>query len=184
MIIGLLFIVTAISLYSYLINKDIRIFKIYKGQHYSIHEIAFLKDDRLNFSVYFDDSCKYLTKNPNNQQDINKLYGFTDCNSLVHTNSARFGWVWNPNTELIDIYSYCYINKQRKFKYLDSVKLNTWNDLSIILYRGYYCFLIKKNYYFEDREQQHERGLYVMLYPHFGGDETAPHDIKIRIKNL
>jgi hypothetical protein len=45
----------------------------------------------MKFMVKFDSSAVYQTVDPDNQGDINKLYGFSDNNQDHHTNSARIG---------------------------------------------------------------------------------------------
>jgi len=49
----------------------------------------------LKFLVKFDSSAIYTTTDPENQYDINKLYGFSDNNSNHQEFSARFGWRWS-----------------------------------------------------------------------------------------
>ena len=47
------------------------------------------------FVVKFDSTSIYNTLIPSNQYDINKLYGFSDNDSVHHLYSARFGWRWS-----------------------------------------------------------------------------------------
>jgi len=42
----------------------------------------------MRFQALFDSSCIYKTNVPENQHDINKLYGFSDCSSQHQNNSA------------------------------------------------------------------------------------------------
>src|SRR6478672_9898172 len=46
---------------------------------------------QLNFVAKFDSTAIYSTVSPDNQLDINKLYGFSDNNSTHQLFSARFG---------------------------------------------------------------------------------------------
>src|SRR5690606_41284654 len=72
-----------------------------------------------------DSSCVYKNPHPENQDDINKLYGFSDCTSLHHANSARFGWNWKDGA--LRIHAYCYVDSVRQYKELDrkSTRLNS-----------------------------------------------------------
>ena len=51
----------------------------------------------LKFLAKFDSSAIYITLDPGRQNDINKLYGFSDNNTTHHLFSARFGWRWSNN---------------------------------------------------------------------------------------
>src|SRR3954469_6773046 len=53
--------------------------------------------DSLVFVVKFDSSSIYQTSNTTNQDDINKLFGFSDNNENHRQYSARFGWRWSKN---------------------------------------------------------------------------------------
>src|SRR5215207_256029 len=60
----------------------------------------------LKFTVRFDSSAIYETNNPENQYDINKLYGFSDNSALHHQFSARFGWRWSDGA--LRLFAYVY----------------------------------------------------------------------------
>src|SRR5215216_4353437 len=68
-------------------------YTIKKGQQFCDRS-AFVPVEygELKFIVKFDSSAIYHTIDPNNQYDINKLYGFSDNDSAHHLYSARFGW--------------------------------------------------------------------------------------------
>ena len=139
-----------------------------------------LKTEVLEFTARFDESAVYDLGN-GNQDDVNKLFGFSDCNSQHHQNSARFGWNFNTETGQVDIFSYVYRNENRIIEYLGSTEIN-----ETVLYR---LRVSDNNFNFEfkdvslqvERGSQCNIGLYYLLYPYFGGNETAPHDIRIHI---
>ena len=115
-----------------------------------------------------------------NQFDINKLYGFADCGTMHHENSARFGWRWNGKA--IEIHAYWYRDSLRQHKYMDSVSIGQKSELSIkVLPQQYHFEMNSKSItvprYCEDTVIEG-----YQLHPYFGGDEAAPHDITIHIK--
>src|SRR5205085_11605887 len=81
-------------------------FTIPAGGHYA--DKNFIKTvslTEMNFMVRFDSSAVYQTTDPDNQYDINKLYGFSD--GMDHQlNSARIGWAWNKGA--LRLYAYIY----------------------------------------------------------------------------
>lgn len=154
---------------------------ITKGGHSSNNGFKKLSTNLMRFEVQFDSTAIYQTVNPANQADINKLYGLSDCNSDHHTNSARFGWRWYNNR--LEIHAYTYVNKQRASEYITSVEMGKQNVFELRLEDNQYVFLLN------DVRVVMPRGCTgsgegYLLYPYFGGDEVAPHDITIRIRDL
>ncbi len=155
----------------------LRRFLIHKGQHDSGTHYQFGMGDTLSFTGRFDQSAKYATSTPSNQWDINKLMGFSDCGDAHHKNSARFGWRW-VNGEL-EIHAYVYVNSVRKSEYIQSVRLDQNYNYQISVDRDHYVFQIGSKTVRMPRGCSSGRHMKYRLYPYFGGDETAPHDISI-----
>jgi len=158
-------------------------YKILKGNHFA-ERITYkqLHQSELRFQVVFDSSAIYNNIKPENQYDINKLYGFSDCSTIHHENSARFGWRWNGRA--IEIHAYWYNDSIRYDKFLDTVSIGNTHEFSIKLLPEQYGFEIKKETRFVPRHCGSAITEGYQLFPYFGGDETAPHDISIRIKEL
>ena len=156
---------------------------IKKGNHHIYHQqIAKHINNTLFFEATFNESAIYKTIDPSNQSDINKLFGFSDCTEPHHENSARFGWCWLDDQ--LKIFTYCYKDGQPHYQYLTTVNLNQTYKYSIIISSSEYIFecngIIKR---IPRGCNQNYTGRYY-LFPYFGGDEKAPHDITIRIKEL
>ena len=159
------------------------VFTIPKGAHYSGVHAALVSQATLSFQATFDNSAVYTTVDPVNQTAINKLYGFSDCLTAHHDNSARFGWNWNLNTLKIDLWAYTYANGGTFHDaYVGSVGPNETHQYEIKTSGLTYLFLL-------DGVQvaEAERGCSdavangYRLYPYFGGVETAPHTITITV---
>lgn len=156
-------------------------YTILKNEHYTSNNIGSVKSDKLKFMVVFDSSAIYTTLDKSNQADINKLYGFSDCGSLHQANSARFGWRWYHNQ--LELFAYTYRNQIRYEKFIKAVDLNKAFTCEIEAQADKYVFRV------DDTIVEMERGCAgyydrYKLFPYFGGDEVAPHDINILIKEI
>ncbi len=156
-------------------------YKIAAGEHYcdktTVKPIAI---SEMLFKVKFDSSAIYTTLDPLNQYDINKLYGFTE-GQHPHVNSARIGWAFNDGK--LRLYAYAYNNQQRLSQEISTVNIGEVINCAIKFDSLNYIFIVK------DREVKLRRALTgitaqgYQLFPYFGGDEVAPHPIRIFIKD-
>jgi hypothetical protein len=160
----------------------VRTFVVKKGDHYANPRmVESLQSQTLIFQARFNSTAKYDLENASSQSNINKLFGFADCNSLHHDNSARFGWAWYHDR--LEIYAYCYVNSQRKSQFIGVVNLNEYNRYEIQITNDNYIFkLNNETPYTVQRGNTCKEGLYYMLWPYFGGDAPAPHDVSVDIK--
>ena len=153
-----------------------------KGQHYAAGtNVRLLQKKLLAFKVRFDSSCIYKVK-AENATDINKLYGFSDCGSSHQVNSARFGWVWNGS--VIELYAYCYAESNRNSKFLGTVAIGREVELGLAVEPGKYVFTLNGFKEYMQRSCNDDTSESYQLFPYFGGDEVAPHDVRIFIKDL
>jgi len=144
--------------------------------------VVSFKDGRhLVFDARFDPSCLY---DPSllgqDGADINKLYGFTDCNSLIHQNSARFGWRVVQDQK-IEIFSYSYSNGKVDYHSMGFTEPNKVDHYEIWAKYDSYYFNFNGAEYESDRSKDCVHGLRVRLYPYFGGNAKAPHRMEIFI---
>lgn len=136
----------------------------------------------INFSFIFDSSCWYKKINKDSL-DINKLFGLSY--GPHHKNSIRLGWVPDfENIGKIQLWSYVYNKGKRTFNhicdcnisdnYLVSFKVEN-NQLTIFIVGNEFCSIFKENFEIPKFK------IGYFLYPYFGGDNPAPHDIAIDI---
>jgi hypothetical protein len=151
------------------------------GEHYCT-ESGYQKMNvsSIKFRVLFDNSAVYETNAKENQADINKLYGVSDCGTSHQTNSARFGWVWNNNR--LEIWAYAYADGQRQYRFVDTVSLNEFHQCEIAFTDSSYIFKVNNTVELPRSCKSKADG--YKLYPYFGGDETAPHKVTIVIEDL
>ncbi len=165
------------------ISKDFTTYTIKQGEHYCDGSALInVEYELLNFIVKFDSSAIYKTKEAVNQADINKLYGFSDNNEQHHKFSARFGWCWNNSS--ISLFGYTYNNGERSAKFLDSIKIGTQVYCAIKVSADKYIFSVGDKVQSMPRLSKTTNAKGYKLFPYFGGDELAPHDIRIWIKEI
>lgn len=157
-------------------------FVIPQGQHSATaNTFKAIETTGLRFTVKFDSSAIYQTTNPQNQYDINKLYGFSDNGGHHHQFSARIGWRWSDGA--LRLFAYTYNNGLRDEKEISTVAIGAEVRCAITVMGEMYAFSVN------DKEQLMPRGSTTpaakgyQLYPYFGGDEAAPHEVRIWIKS-
>ncbi|CAG5016621.1 hypothetical protein DYBT9275_05592 [Dyadobacter sp. CECT 9275] len=136
----------------------------------------------MRFQAVFDSSCIYKTVIPENQYDINKLMGFSDCSSQHQVNSARFGWNWQNNA--LHIYAYIYVDGLRSAKELGVIEIGQPSSFKLSTSGNSYVFNLNGTETIMPRHCSGGVGVSYKLLPYFGGDEPAPQNIRIKIRNL
>lgn len=167
------------------------IHKIKKGKHRTNKPKIGLhwKNNKIAYEVLFNKDCRYRTKDPKNQLDINKLFGLSY--GFHHKNSVRFGWRDN-GTGKIDILAYVY-NDGKRIKefdepiYIETVDVGYSYVMDITVTDDIYMFTITRGSKMVAAtiiEHGKLCPLGYYLNPYFGGDEKAPHDMTIELRRL
>jgi hypothetical protein len=138
--------------------------------------------NELKFVVKFDSTAIYQTLSANNQNDINKLYGFSDNNADHHQFSARIGWRWSDGA--LRLFGYIYNNSIMSFEELGKIGIGEEHTCSIKITATQYIFTLNNVSKSMPRTSLTSTAIGYKLYPYFGGDESAPHTIYIWIKEL
>lgn len=162
-------------------EEEFELFVLPEGKHSETYPVQMLQSEALNFYARFDHTAIYTSRTEENQWDTNKLVGFSECNSHHHENSARFGWRWRNDS--LEIAAYAYSGGERIIEEMGTISLNKSAYFSLQLTDEHYVFTLNSHPPVKiSRTKSCELGAYYMLWPYFGGDEVAPHDISIRIK--
>ena len=162
-------------------DDGFRIYKIKEGKHRSTFKIKYTKENSFDIQVKFDESARYTSYSPENQLDVNKLWGVSDCGTNHSENSIRFGWRWDLNQEQIEILMYRRLSSEFSFKSLGYVNPGDISYMSLNITNDHYYMSLNGVEDSISRNCSNPCRRYF-LYPYFGGDEKAPHDITIRIK--
>ena len=146
-------------------------------------------DVPLEKKVVFTDSCRYYIGE--DQKDWNKLtgvsFGFTPLikQFQMHENSARFGWRYDVQSDMIEVAPYLYTNGKRE--YAETLGLETFfceigkeYDLSITAYATYVMYNIGAKHWAIEQNIPAHRGFTAPIY--FGGNKRAPHTIEVLLK--
>ena len=158
-------------------------YTIQKGNQYCDgNAYRAVETSEMKFAVKFDSTAIYETQSPENQLDINKLYGFSDNNADHHQYSARFGWRWSDKA--LRLFAYVYNAGSVTSKELTTINIGAEINCSIKVTSANYLFSVDGVTTPVPRMSTMEKAKGYQLYPYFGGDEMAPHQINIWIKNL
>jgi|TARA_R110000868_G_scaffold255072_1_gene511621 hypothetical protein len=164
-------------------------YKIPQAKHSSgFHFGPHIQKTFLQHSVMFDKTAMYYHGDID-QYDINKLFGISY--GLHHTNSVRFGWrsVGHYSSK-IEILAYCYVDGKRVIEDSDNLFIAIVDIGKFYTYRINVCdndftLTIFHNDQVVGRKEIQHRGIPswgYKLYPYFGGNRKAPHDINIYFK--
>lgn len=178
----LLFAAGFISCHKPEITQDLDRFVVYtikKGEHYSGSSVSFRAGNTIECLGILTESCIY-TIDSANQCDINKLFGLSDA--LSHSDdSARFGWRYYNNQ--LEILAYVRRGSNFYFEILGTVNPGDVERYRIEILNDVYRFTFKDSVFDMPRTSKYTGPRYT-LYPYFGGNITAPHDITIKLKRI
>lgn len=161
---------------------------IKKDKHSSSPLIKFdiVYNKWIQFRVKFTESCLYKFDNVDGE-DINKLMGFSDGGYHMN-NSARIGWRCINNKD-IELFSFCHINGKMDYKYITSVEIDEQVLINMFVNDDEYMIDVTNSNFkmFTTRVKRGAKNKFnvdYLLYPYFGGNHTAPHDIEILIERF
>jgi hypothetical protein len=152
-----------------------------KGKHYSdLSTYKPVETTEMKFIVRFDSSAVYSTESPENQYDINKLYGFSDNNMDHHQYSARLGWRWSDGA--LRLFAYIYNAGAVQSEEISTIPIGADIACSIKATSNEYIFTVNGTTEKLPRLSTTPKAKGYQLYPYFGGNEPAPHEVRIWIK--
>lgn len=157
------------------------VFTIPAGAHSSIARSEVFNEIGISITVKFDNSAIYTLENESDQADINKLIGFSDCAVNHQRESARIGWRWFEDE--LQILAYVYRDGDFTFEKMGAIPLNTEVEMEIRILNGQYLFSGEGlDALAIERSAICDSGENYWLWPYFGGNQPAPHDITIQLK--
>lgn len=164
-------------------------FRIPRGKHYARPFRLGLWWRKTSFTwvVKFDESCRYELGN-DDQFDTNKLVGIGYL-WHHHKNSARFGWRYWTDRKEIELSAYCYVNGRRLIQHICFCEIGKEYTISILVLRNSYYFDVYepgsvKSAGIATILHGHWKKFKFGLWPYFGGQSRAPHDIKIELRKV
>lgn len=134
------------------------------------------------FQAYFDSTAIY-TLPAGDQQDINKLTGFADNGTTHLEYSARFGWRWSEGR--LRLFGYVHNNGIIQEKQIGAIDIGKVYTCSIKVSGKSYLFAVDGlGTVTLPREAATVTGQGYRLFPYFGGNNVAPHEIHVWLKYL
>lgn len=145
----------------------------------------------------FDKSCLYDSLAFDQERDINKLIGFSQgffpkykkgkWIPAHHRNSVRIGWRPSLDGEF-ELFLYTYQDGKRNARFITNVEAGQEWKISFlpVVYNNLLVSVKVQRDSGEITEDSLSMGGFFnnwgyMLFPYFGGDSPAPHDMKIRL---
>ena len=167
-----------------------RVYTIDRGNHYSDGPIDKLfgnnnRAESWEWEVIFESSCIYSESdlfNPSNYLDVNKLIGFSDCDRHHSQYSCRVGW--RASGDSIELLIYKRDDNNIEFKSLKKVYPDQIVNVTLDFKDTIYTSCIDGICDTLVRPCPNWSGRKYSLFPFFGGQETAPHKMKILIKEI
>lgn len=169
-------------------------YHIKKGRHYSnrAHLGLTLSNDHI-VTAYFDKNCLYQIEGEDSH-DINKLFGFSTA-WHHHVQSIRLGWrcldgkgieiLTYPHDAEVEESKERFINFEGIFL-LDQVEPKQRFECQIFNHRDEFTFYYRSGEYENmvniPKLSYHFTFIHYYLYPYFGGNKRAPHDMDIYMK--
>src|SRR3954462_10892015 len=120
-------------------------FRIPSGKHYArpFHLGIWWNRKSFAWKVIFTNSCRYDLRS-DDQLDTNKLCGIGYLFGGHHVDSARFGWRYNKETDLVELIAYCYVNKERIIKPIAACEIGKEYKLSLYASDSIYSFCARE----------------------------------------
>lgn len=163
-------------------EPEFELFTIRKGQHHSTHQFRLWSRNTLSYYAKFDQSARYESAEIQSLWETNKLLGFSDCVSKYQINMARFGWRWADDH--IEIYVHASVDGQVLIQKIGETCINKHDFYQIKIREDEFEFIFNNQSLQIPRRSDEVSPEYYLLYPYFGVDHKAPHDIHIEIKML
>lgn len=162
---------------------------IAKGKHYddlmtTLFRLLLTTRDHLQFSVLFCEGFDYQLQGPD-QQDVNKLYGFGWGWRGPSYNSTRIGWRWDDKQQKIELLLFTQYKRQMQIGSLGFIEPH--QEVNLQLYAIANVIAAYLDYEGKTTLVTHEIADHVpqlkyRCFPYFGGNQPAPEQVKIFIK--
>lgn len=144
-----------------------------KGNHRSTIGWRPFFRSTFKFTFYLGDTHMYRDK----YDHINKLYGFSDGCLNHHKNSIRIGYVNKGG--VTELYLYQYVFGVRNEVFLSEVSTKAAYDVKIICHKTSYTVLLDGLHVARvPRRLMSPNSYKHILYPYYGGNPVAPHELE------
>ena len=178
--IGWFSIILLLGFAVYAMDKtEMKKYTIPEGNHRSgLRYKPFRNKTRLDMTFRFDSTAIYQLGD-NDHFDLNKLGGLAFGRNH-HINSARICWRYNVEKEVIELFGYLYDHNKRVFSHITDYKIGVECKASIVINKETVTFTVGS--VTKDYAKSKWPSWGYRLFPYFGGNKVAPHDVNIWLK--
>ena len=170
-------------------NRSFDNITYYANQHVSNHGYVTYPMNEWSKTVVFTESCRYITNDPLNQIDYNKLFGVRKSALYNYRNGAYLVWAYKPEIDKIRIGWYLHDDDGNfiSMPIAQSIYVNINEPVYLYLRNYNNTFVynldgvtvnINKSQYDIDNFSNGWR-----LSPNFGGQETPDNNVTITYNN-
>lgn len=162
-------------------------YEIKKGKHRSSGlKFGLTNKSHFKWKANFSFDCNYNLGNED-QYDINKLCGVS-TGWHHHKDSIRFGWTSDPkNKNIINIFAYQYVEGKRHDEWICDVQVCEEVYFSISIYAtkdlSFAIMTVNDESLYLNINKKPWSWKYK-LFPYFGGNQVAPHNMYIELTEL
>lgn len=166
-----------------------RKYTIKKGKHYSGFNFGFTFKNSISFCCMFSENCLYKPLPHPDTLDINKLCGFSTT-IFHHKQSGRIGWRCVDESGEIELVTYSYNSGKREIsdqQVIARVEPNKLFTVYIEDFETHYLYTVTykgKSYTNSDKKTYDWLPFKYLLYPYFGGNNPAPHNMNIYMSKI
>ncbi len=170
-------------------KSSLKTYRVKKGKNHFSPKIFDFNNRELNFEFELDASCLYDLKDVNNKTFVSKIIGLSDCNVIHHSRAGiylGFQPVFNElglHTGSFEIYSYWRNEGKFQFEVIDTIRANTRHTARLRIDKNY-IWNFDGKVYIEKRVKKCNKGIHYRFGSYFGGTETAPHNMKLKLNIL
>ena len=151
---------------------------IKRGTHSPFRIPCVTTDPEVRYRVAFLDSCRYSIGA--DQGDINKLFGLGYL-PHHHNNSVRFGWRYDLNVDMVEVFAYWYDQGERGWQSMFFAAIGQVDHYAIRKLGDCHVLEARHNTF---RVPVRPKTVGYLLRPYFGGNIRAPHDIHIQMQRV
>lgn len=160
------------------------VFTIKKGQHYNFglwHLFPFCFSKNLFFTFKLSKECLFELKEADDY-DVNKIFG-RSFGLDHHKDSVRIGWIPSTHDGKYSLYLYWYNAGERDMKKICELDAEKEYAMRLDFFLDICCYeVFKETDVYSIHFVLPKRTFGQYLFPYFGGNKTAPHDMKIKIE--
>ena len=162
-------------------NNSFQKYTIRAGMHEAGFRVQTYQSPVLEFDAVFDESAIYEKQGQKEQEELNVLFGFSGRVSFQHVNNARFEWRWLDGD--LQVFATARIDDKTVSMFAGCAKAHEPSRFRIEKKAMGFVFFMDNNPPVKIQGPNVDSNSFsYLLFPHFGKEQPAPHDVNISIR--